>query len=379
MKIGILTQPLKTNYGCLLQNFALQTVLKQLGHEVWTINRDFGGVTILIKFLSIVKRIILSIFYRRFIVIRALPTTNEQNLIAQNMNRFIKENICTTEKIISTGNFSLLKKYGFNVYIVGSDQIWRPNYSPCINNYFLDFVNVNDKVKRIAYAASFGVDNWEFSLKQTTRCALLVKQFDTISVREDTAVRLCKEYLGIDAVHVLDPTMLLTKEDYIKLAKKDNIQKSTGTLMTYVLDESPENNDIIQKLTKELNLKPFSVMPQKKFSEVGKKHLADCIFPPVSEWLRGFIDAEYVVTDSFHGTVFSIIFNKPFICIDNEQRGLTRFKSLLKMFGLENQLIRSIDELTLEKIKGNIEFDRVNQIWDKEQKKAYLFLKNALN
>lgn len=382
MRIGILTQPLRENYGGLLQNLALQTVLKQMGHEVWTIHRQYKRKSFIDKLVPVLKRFILRYFMRRKDITSIIlfePTKEEAKIIGKNTIRFIKENIQITDRIDSDIEISFLGNYKFDALIVGSDQVWRPAYSPCITNYFLDFAVNESTIKRVAYAASFGVDNWEFSSKQTTQCASLVKSFNAISVREDSAIRLCKEKLGVDVVHVLDPTMLLTKEDYIKLVEKDNIPKIKGNLMTYVLDKSPENTKIIQKIAKELELSPFSVMPEKTFSEVGKKHLKDCIFLPVTQWIRGFMDADFIVTDSFHGTAFSIIFNKPFISVGNTERGITRFTSLLKMFGLEERLILSVTELTPEKIRGSIDFNRVNQQWDKEQQKALKFISKSLN
>ena len=206
----------------------------------------------------------------------------------------------------------ILRKYHFDAYLVGSDQVWRPIYSYCLSNYFLDFT-IGQHVKRIAYAASFGTSKWEFTEGQTTRCAALAKQFDAISVREDSGVVLCKKYLGVDAVHLLDPTMLLNKEDYIRLVEQEQIPSSEKKLMTYILDQSEEKQAIVRKISQTLSLSPNVVMPEKNFAQVGKKDIDQCVFPPVTDWLRGFMDAEYVVTDSFHGTVFSIIFNKPFV------------------------------------------------------------------
>jgi exopolysaccharide biosynthesis predicted pyruvyltransferase EpsI len=97
----------------------------------------------------------------------------------------------------------------------------------------------------------------------------------------------------------------------------------------------------------------------------------------VEEWIRGFMDAEFVVTDSFHGTVFSIIFNKPFISIANESRGTTRFTSLLKMFNLENRLIFSPEELNLDKVK-EIDWGNVNEILEQDKERAIFFLKRNL-
>lgn len=378
MKIGILTLPLQTNYGGLLQAFALQTVLKKMGHEVWNIDRKFEDQPLWIKLLSVIKRSIIKVCLRKDIRVRVWTTVGEERLIARNTIRFIKENICSTKAITSGKKFSVLNKYGFEAYIVGSDQVWRPEYTPCITNYFFDFTEKRKNTKRIAYAASFGVGSWAFTAEQTIQCASLIKQFDAVSVREDSAVALCKDYLHVDAVHLLDPTMLLKKEDYSLLVKNDKIPKSKGTLMTYVLDKSPEKSEIIKRVAVELNIIPFTVMPKSSLDEVGRSKIAECIFPPVTEWIRGFMDAEYVVTDSFHGTVFSILFNKPFIAIGNQGRGMTRFTSLLKLFKLDDRLIYSFSELSPELIRNPIDFENVNMILDQERSKSFSFLNNAL-
>lgn len=378
MKLGILTQPLHTNYGGLLQSYALQSILINMGHDVWLIDRD-SKCTFIIKIGSIIKHLILNIVKLKTNVLRVWPTSIEEKVIRHNTDKFIKENIKKTEKIYKTAEFSLLNKYRFDVIIVGSDQVWRPLYSPFITNYFLDFLKDNKSIKRIAYAASLGVDYWEFTPKQTEQCSSLAQLFNAISVREESAINLCKQHLKVEATHVLDPTMLLSKEDYIRLIDKDRIPKSEGTLMTYILDQSPDKKEIIKKISKELRLIPFSVMPKAKFVEVGKKHLKDCIYPPVTEWIRGFMDAEYVVTDSFHGTVFSIIFNKPFLTIGNNGRGMTRFTSLLKLFGLEERLIASSEELTIERINMPINFIQVNLTKEEQKKKSIEFLNKALN
>lgn len=379
MKIGILTQPLHTNYGGLLQAYALQKVLKDMGHEVWTINREFKTSSGLIKYLSIVKRILSWILKKEKNIIRVWPTIKEKEIIRKNTNRFIKENINTTPKIFSNKKISSLKKYHFDSFIVGSDQVWRPMYSPCLPNYFLDFLKNDSSIKRISYAASFGVDHWEYTKEQTIHCASLANRFDAISVREDSAISLCNQYLNVEATHVLDPTMLLKIEDYIRLVDNDHIPKSGGNLMTYILDQSSEKEEIIRKVSKGLNLIPFTVMPKAMFNEVSKKKIDDCIYPPVTEWIRGFMDADYVVTDSYHGTVFSIIFNKPFITIGNHDRGMTRFISLLKLFGLENRLIESLGELTTETISAPCDFNRVNQIKESWQKHSMELLNKALS
>jgi hypothetical protein len=378
MKIAILTQPLKSNYGGLLQAFALQTALKIMGHEVLVVDNDFKKLPLIIKVISIIKRSIIRFFGDKNIIMRAWPTVNENNIITANTKSFIKNNIHTTEKIGSVVKYKTIKKYSFDAFIVGSDQIWRPKYSPNLSNYFLDFIKKNDNIKRIAYAASFGVDHWEFSKEQTFRCSELVKQFNAISVREDSAVKFCNRYFDVESTHVLDPTMLLKKEDYIALVERDGLGKSDGTLMTYVLDKIVWKKEIIQQISNELNLKPFSVLPNKTFSEVGRGNIEDCIYPPLTKWIRGFMDADFVVTDSFHGTVFAIIFNKQFICIGNKNRGLTRMVSLLTKVGLMDRLIIEKKECIKLSEYKSIDYEVVNQIIKLEKNKSINFLKNAL-
>lgn len=378
MKIGIITLPFNSNYGGLLQAFALQSVLKQMGHEVWSVNRRNRIMPFKIKVLSSSNRLIKSILNRKIGVIRSWATAKEELIIDQHTNRFISENIRTTDFLKSEKAFAGLTRYGFDAYVVGSDQVWRPKYSPVLENHFLGFINDNEKMKRISYAASFGVDNWEYTPQQTEECRKLVSKFNAVAVREDSAVKLCKDNFGIEALQVLDPTLLVAKEEYIRLVEKDNIPKCNGTLLTYVLDKSPDKQEFIKKIARETGLTEVSIMPESLFRDAGRKKINDCIYPPVTAWLRGFMDAEYVVTDSFHGTAFAIIFNKPFLALGNAKRGLTRFTSLLKIFGLEDRIILSVDSHLTEKLYVPIDFQRVNEILKARQHVAFTFLTDSL-
>jgi hypothetical protein len=119
-------------------------------------------------------------------------------------------------------------------------------------------------------------------------------------------------------------------------------------------------------------------MPKSLFRDAGRKKISDCIYPPVTAWLRGFMDAEYVVTDSFHGMAFAIIFNKPFLALGNTKRGMTRFSSLVKLFGLEDRIILSADSHLTEKLYSPIDFHHVNEILKTKQLEAYKFLSDSL-
>ena len=377
MKIGILTQTLHNNYGGLLQAFALQKALKNTGHDVWTINLHSEGDTILSKIRLLAEGLIGRFLLQKKVIIRDWPTQKENEIISANTRRFVNENIRTTEKYDSSLTLSKCSKYGFEAFIVGSDQVWRPRYSPNIFNFFLDFVENANNVKRIAYAASFGVDDWEFTPEQTEICARLAKKFNAVSVREESAVKLCNEKFGVDALHVLDPTMLLNTEDYIALVEKDNIPNSKGNLMVYVLDKSPDITKIEEILVSGFKLKSFYVMAKRKFTDFDKESIEDCIFPPVTAWLRGFMDAEFVVTDSFHGTVFSILFNKPFITIGNQGRGLARFTSLLKLFNLENRLIQTSADVNDKLLHEKINWEKVNSILREKKEQSFRFLNDV--
>jgi len=374
MKIGILTQPLSSNYGGIIQNYALQTFLMREGHDVHTIERRSSDQPAL-RFGSVIKRGLIKFISRKDIVLRVWPTKKELAVINQNTDRFIKDHIIQTETFHKK-KFDLLKKYSFDAYIVGSDQVWRPKYSPCLTNYFLDFLDGNNEVKKIAYAASFGVDDWEYTPEQTKICSSLAKQFNAISVREDSAVELCKKHFGVEATHVLDPSMLLTKEDYIHLIKEDNIPERENILFNYILDQTEKKNTFIQKAADAFKIQSVSGMPPNKiYWKKNKKDLSDCVYHPVTEWLAGFKDAKLVVTDSFHGCVFSILFNKPFIVFSNELRGNARLNSLLKMFNLEGRLYKEMDA---DSKLLYMDYSDVNRILEKERKKSIAFLLDAL-
>ncbi|XAG79804.1 polysaccharide pyruvyl transferase family protein [bacterium 19NY03SH02] len=368
MKIAILTQPLHNNYGGLLQAFALQKHLKNQGHEVLTVDFSLDPKPRFFRLKTIIRSII-----HKYVLLRPIkniiPLSKEQTRrIGQHTNRFTAEHVCTTQKVHSIKEFDYIKQYNFDAYVVGSDQVWRPAYSPGMSVFFLSFLSKEDKVKRIAYAASFGVDNCdEFRTEDLAKYAPLLRSFDAIGVREESAVSLCLKYFGASAEHVVDPTLLLDKETYSQLVEQDDIPVSDGNLMVYVLDESNEKEKIINAVACERGLKPFTVMPEK-----------NGVYPPVTQWLRGFMDAEYVVTDSFHGVVFSIIFNKPFIAIGNHGRGLTRFTSVLKLFNLEERLIFGASDVSIQLINKPIDFIKVNQLKVEKQQFSRAFLNKIL-
>lgn len=315
MKVAILTQALLNNYGGLLQNYALQCVLKKMGYDAVTV--DFKQKNYYEPLLPALINRVFAIFLQIFgvkINRRNLPHYQKRNSFSAT---FVKENISVTNPvpIYST---KVLERAGVDICLVGSDQVWRPKYNHYLEDMYLKFAKVFP-AKRIAYAASFGVDEWEYSEKQTRECSALAKKFKAISVREESGVGLCKKNLEVDATWVLDPTLLLQKEDYLKIC--EGVPTSSKPyLAAYVLnmDESIRKTCEQAAIERGVELKVFSADAQASLS--------------VPEWLAMFRDASYVVTDSFHGTAFSIIFGKEFKCLYNETRGSARFESLLNLY-----------------------------------------------
>lgn len=379
MKIAILTQPLHDNYGGLLQAYALKEVLQEMGHEVIIINREKKQPYPWRKYASIAKSILIG---RRVHPNLFIKSTYREEL-SRETRKFRDKYIPNLSHLITDNEgMQELNNMGFDAYIVGSDQCWRPRMSPGIRNYFLDFAINDNHVKRLAYAASFGVSHWEFTDDDTIACRQLLQRFDAISVREDSAIDLIKNYLGrTNAQHVLDPTMLLSPHQYKEIVDKEKIAPSPGNLKVYVLDKTPEKDKLVQKLESKLQLKAFEVLPAKRLNKekVTKNNINDFVFPNPAAWLRGFQDPKFVVTDSFHGTVFSILHNIPFIAIGNVDRGLSRFQSLLKMFGLEDRLVTYINSVNIDNfVEKEIDWERVNEVLEKEREKAVEFLINNL-
>lgn len=346
MKIGILTLPLHTNYGGILQAYALQTVLEKMGHEVWIIKsprRD--ALPLFKKPLVYTKRFVLKYILGKDIVLNQERKNLQERIMLQTHTRmFVNKNL----HIKHYANLDDIKENDFNAIIVGSDQIWRSKYikiliTDKVENAFLYFTKGWD-IKRIAYAASFGTETWEYTKHQTKRCQQGITMFDAVSVRETSGIDLCLKKLKTKAEVVVDPTLLLTRNDYVNLIK-DSKYKVNGELMTYILDEHKIIHNLIEQVSMQTGWRIFS--SNKKVND-RIIPVEERIQPPVENWLIGFRDAQFVITDSFHACVFSIIFNKPFLVIGNEERGMSRFLSLLKMFGQEQRLIKQTKDFKLK-------------------------------
>lgn len=374
-KIAILTQPLHVNFGGTLQAFALQKTLIGMGYEVETLNYQWKKTSDLKKLISAFKHKILSnkkvsLFFEK-----------ELKILHSKHQAFIVKNINYSPVLYTVEE---LKNYfdsnGFDTVIVGSDQVWRVAYSPRIKSFFLDFLSDKKSIKKIAYSASFGIDEWQFDVEKTLEIKNLLDDFHVVSVRENSAVDLCQQYLDIEVKHTLDPTLLLEAKEYLKLLNsKQNESDNSGKIFVYVLDKNKSKEKIINTISKKLDKEVFYNQPEKDTKEsYFIKDLEPYIYPSIEGWIKGFFDADFIITDSFHGTVFSIIFNKPFISIVNKERGASRFESLLGMLGLVDRMIDENTIITNDLFENGIDYNKVNSLLDEWITYSYNELKTAL-
>lgn len=358
MRIGIVTQPLEMNYGGILQNWALQQALKRLGHDPITIDAYQRFSTPHYVYNWVRAR------YKRLMGKNAyLPLRYHGAMRSKQTGRFIEKHICKTQ-VIWDYKPSLVKKYHMDALLVGSDQVWRILYIRThLEDMFLKFAQELPIKRRVAYAASLGVDKWEYNQEETTLCATLAQRFDAISVREASGIELCRKYLGVDAQCVLDPTLLLESKDYESIIDAE-WDASEPYLAVYCLDITPVKEEFFNRLAKERGLKV-------RYFTFGWKSTLT-----VEQWLAMLKHASMVVTDSFHGTVFSILFGRDFLTMCNPRRGNTRISGLLEQLGLENRLISDTEPVEPENCQ--IDWEDVYSRLNAKRKESFDFLENAL-
>lgn len=377
MKIGILTLALETNYGGILQAFALQKVLHDMGHEVYTIDRHNRRAykSLRLNVLGYIKRNI-----QRFLMHKNVPvcwnpfmSENDYRLITSNTRDFVSRNMKMTRECWSDELSTIDKEYQFDAYVVGSDQVWLPPYYP---SSFLNFVKRPNVIK-VIYAASCGKKSFLDVKGAKENVSMYAKDFSGISVREDILINQTSKYLGLIPVHVLDPTMLLIPNDYLCVSL-DNVGKES-ILFSYILDINEEKSKLSKEISKELALPLVDGNTTCPYVKSRKTDITKCIFPPVDNWIRNLQRAEFVITDSFHGTVFAILFNKQFITIGNEKRGIERFKSLLRQFDLEDRMIVDLSNASInDLLHKRIDYSIVNIKLQERRKESFAFLNKSL-
>ena len=347
MKIGILTYWWASdNYGQLLQCYALQKYLRDKGHDAFIIRYNYNNEDIRYK-VSFIKRAFRAlnpvIFYKHFKNKILLKKTKSASQIRKFDDFRSKYILLSAEFYQKYENLKATPPEA-DAYIVGSDQVWNFSFADfsgvknVVHAYMLDLGREN--VKRLSYAASWGVSAISDDLRK--EITPLLKKFDYVSVREQKGLDLCKQ-CGVDnAEWVCDPTLLLDAESYRTLYRENEIRKPQKKyIFVYMLNNQYEFNlDSIYRFAKERNLDVIFVTGNYK---AEKRKL---FYATIPEWLYLIDNAEYVISNSFHCAVFSILFKKQFgvVKLSGIHSGMnTRLDSLFDLFSISERYIRDDD------------------------------------
>lgn len=358
-KISILTLKLGENYGGILQAYALQRLIRNLGYQPETTWIEGSTRKHLLKIIPGVKTMLK--------LSKKAMGRDVNDSVSENTELFIREHIRTVPFARMLFNV-LMRRY--TAHLVGSDQVWRNAYAYVPYNMF-SFIHRPAYI--FSYAASFGKDNLnEYSNNLISVSRRLANRFKSVSVREDSGVSIAEKFWGIKAEQHVDPTLLITAEEYNTLIDEGDHGTAVpdNMIFEYVLDPSAAKSEVLERVEEELNTGSFRII-----SSDGN---SGAPLPSVLHWIKSFRNSDYVVTDSFHGTVFSIIFNKPFLTVGNEARGLSRFRSLLDIFNLSDRLIKENGEFEDSLIRKQIDWISVNSVLDSERSRSLGYLRKNL-
>ena len=267
----------------------------------------------------------------------------------------------STNLIIIKNNFSEIKYNDYDILMVNSDQTWNKYDNNFYDYGFLKFAE-NWTIPRFAYGASYG-DKWVLNKEDELIAKNLLKQFIGISVRERSAIEILQKKLNVNSIHVLDPTLLLNKKDYLKLIKnyKSNISINENYIFSYIISPTEIELKIVKEIALRLNYNVHFILLEKN--------------PSIQNFIYLISNCKAVITNSYHGTIFSIIFNKPFIVLGDPKA--KRFESLGEIFDIKSRFINDykIPDLSLLKIPLKKNKILLNAL----KKNSLIFLKKIYN
>ena len=350
MKVGILTFPHSPSYGASLQMFALYKTIEKLGGTPCVLNYQ--------------NRYMRSKHHIERDPVKAKLLNIVGHRTSKKFTQFEKTLTWLPSKIIYEAIKLQSISADLDYVIVGSDQVWNPAVTGSDTTYFLDFC---EKKKKISYAASFGVDDLEPQFAKAI--TELLYDIPALSIREIKGREIIKRLTGRDVSVVLDPTFLPTKELWDMTVCTKPIVKQPY-IFSFVFNPNDENISYRTRLSDETGL-PIVSISDNPFKKSDKNSIYVSGIGP-TEFLRIIRDAEYIVTDSFHGTAFSIIFNRPFY-VSLSTKTNSRLETLLSTLDLENRIISECK--TFDK---HINYTKVNQLISVYRERSLSFLQNAL-
>lgn len=366
MKVAIVTLHRLYNYGSVLQAYATQQVFEKMGCEtviVDYITPERTKIKILFSDGAVPSKGFVKKFIYRFFKLFSIA------LKEMTFGRFVNKNLKLTKKYITADD---LEKHPPNadIYVTGSDQTWNSDYNRGVDRgFFLGFIP--DSKIRIAYVASFGKASLDSSeINETVK---YLRKYQAISVREDAAVKILEDIGFKNAVQLIDPTLQINKNSWMKLASK-RLVKDKYLILMLLYNEDNHATEYARKIANEKNLKLVKIS-----WEMKKPAMVEQLFThrSPSDFLSLFAYADFVVTNSFHGVAFSINLEKQFIVVPRNEYN-SRIDSLLRLTGLKNRNVNSEQGAIIE-ANNYIDYAPVNEKLDIERKRAIEFIERIIS
>lgn len=361
MTIAFITMHAARNYGAVLQTYALQQVLESLGHQTVVINYRRKNQKLWNYLFHTNKKFKQNIIYRSaFIFKTIIPKIRTSILFSQFILRHI-----SLSPIVKCGN-KIESKVNADLYLVGSDQVWNPQ----ANDGFDSMYFLNDcKGKKASYASSIGI--YELNASERKYIKEKLQHYQRVSIREISSILLLDQ-LGIKAECVLDPTLLLNRDDWEHLAVPINVENNY--LLIYYFGNANGIMHIAKKIAKKRGLRICRISVG--FEKYPEDELIVRFVSP-EQFIYLFLHTSFVITNSFHGTAFSVNFCKEFLCYPTTEHN-ARFESILQMFDLKNRNLRKMSTEILDNLES-INFVLVQEILQKQRSKSIQYIEEVLS
>ena len=370
MRIGIVSIHSAHNYGSVLQAYALQEELKKFSNDVEIINYrpnylekqyKMFSIGVYSRYKGILNKII-HFGWRTFMI-------KSRYIKYIKFENFIKTRYILTKKYTEYEQLENTK-FNYDVIFCGSDQIWNTDITEGFDKtFYLGFAG--DNIIKASYAASVGRKKIDEKYKDEYK--KYISRLNYIALREETSKEVIQKYTDKPISITIDPTLLHSKEMWNEVAIKSNINIPYKYILVYILEENSEFVKIVNAISEYLNLKVVSPSKKKRFN--NETILID-VGP--EDFVNLFKNAEFVITNSFHGTVFSLIYEKRNCIIPHKTTG-ARMCDLMKKVGLEDRVIKKYNDLNLEEISKPINYKLVKSKIQEEKEKAEEYIRKVLN
>ncbi len=362
MKVGILTFPNSVSYGACLQMIALQNTVRRMGHEVEIINyhnafmkaekhTDKGRN----PFKRSLKRRVRLLLHRRLY-------TRFRRFEQQQVTRYPARSFSDKQKLIELGR-------RYDAVICGSDQVWSPYITDTDISYFLDFCG--DTTKRVAYAPSFGVEHFPDGFEE--QIAPELRRFHALSAREQSGKELVERLTGRETAIVTDPTWLVDAADWAAMAQPHPAAEGDYVLY-FVVNQSPELLRRCRAFAKRHGLRVVVVGGNSFLAAKNKDAtLSYAVDVGPEQWLYLVQNAQHVFTNSFHGTAFSVLFERD-LYVEVPSHNGSRLRQVLEGFGMEHREVRSGEDLN----ETAVDHARAREVFARLKEQSLTYLQNAL-